>query len=78
MDVKFDVKWTFPLAFAELISGDGKQVYRQRLDLRDTGPFEQRTFTIQSDLRGRQWVRLEDWDAAANGAFTQPVWLEER
>ena len=23
----------------------------------------------------RKWVRFEVWDVAANGAFTQPVWL---
>ena len=27
-------------------------------------------------LHGRRWVRLEIWDIATNGAFTQPVWLE--
>ena len=25
---------------------------------------------------GREWVRLEVWDIAANGAFSQPVWIE--
>ena len=33
------LKWTFPLRFAELISGDGAQVYRQRIDLSDTTAF---------------------------------------
>ena len=32
----------FPLAFAEVISGDGRQVYRERIDLTDTGTFGQR------------------------------------
>jgi len=27
------------------------------------------------DVKGRTWVRFEVWDIAANGAFTQPVWL---
>jgi len=27
------------------------------------------------DLKGRTWVRFEIWDIAANGAFTQPLWL---
>jgi len=26
-------------------------------------------------LKGRTWVRFQIWDIAANGAFTQPVWL---
>jgi hypothetical protein len=71
-----DLRWTFPLAFAEIISGDGQQVYRQRIDLSDTKPFGQRTLTLQPQLAGRRWVRLEVWDIAVNGAFTQPVWLE--
>ena len=24
----------------------------------------------------RKWVRLEVWDIARNGAFTQPIWIE--
>ncbi len=24
----------------------------------------------------RRWVRIEVWDIARNGAFTQPVWIE--
>jgi hypothetical protein len=71
-----DLTWTFPLAFAEVISGDGRQAYRQRIDLTDTGPFGSRTLKLTPDLRGRHWVRLEVWDIAANGAFTQPVWIE--
>ena len=30
---------------------------------------------LRRDLTGRTWVRLEAWDIAGNGAFTQPVWL---
>jgi hypothetical protein len=71
-----DVTWTFPLSFAEVISGDGRQVYRERIDLSDTGPFGQRTLKLSPQLAGRHWVRLEVWDIAANGAFTQPVWIE--
>ena len=63
------------MAFAEVISGDGKQVYRQRIDLADTEGFGTRTLRIPIDLKGRTWVRFEAWDIAANGAFTQPVWL---
>jgi hypothetical protein len=28
------------------------------------------------DLKGAKWVRFEVWDIAANGAFSQPVWIE--
>ena len=31
--------------------------------------------THKLDLTGRKWVRLEAWDIATDGAFTQPVWL---
>jgi hypothetical protein len=71
-----EVKWTFPLSFAEVISGDGQQVYRERIELTDTAAHGNRTLTLRPRLAGRRWVRLEVWDVAANGAFTQPVWLE--
>src|SRR6185503_2674220 len=70
-----DLEWTFPLAFAEIISGDGQKVYRQRIDLADTESFGTRKFRLPLDMKGRTWVRFEVWDIAANGAFTQPVWL---
>jgi hypothetical protein len=71
-----ELDWTFPLAFAEIISGDGQKVFRQRIDLSDTESFGTRKLKIPLNLKGRTWVRLEVWDIAANGAFTQPVWLE--
>lgn len=70
------LEWTFPLAFAEIISGDGKLIHRQQIDLSDTGPFGTRTLRIPVNLSGQKWVRFEVWDIAANGAFTQPVWIE--
>jgi hypothetical protein len=75
-ELRLTVEWTFPLQFAEVISGDGKQVYRERIALTDTGPFGKRTLNLKPQLQGRKWVRVEVWDVAANGAFTQPVWLE--
>jgi len=76
-ELKVSLRWTFPLKFAEIVSGDGKQVYRQRIELTDTCPFGQRTITLSPELRGRKWVRFEVWDVAVNGAFTQPVWIKE-
>jgi hypothetical protein len=70
------ITWTFPLTFAEIVSGDGQQVYRQRIDLQDTGPFGSRELDIPIDLRGRTWVRFEVWDIATNGAYTQPIWIK--
>jgi hypothetical protein len=74
-EIELELQWTFPLKFAEIISGDGQKVYRQRIELDDTGPFGKRTLRVGPDLTGRTWVRAEVWDVAANGAFTPPVWL---
>ncbi len=68
--------WTFPLNFAEIISGDGKETFRERINLNDTRAFGKKKFTFNTSLKGRKWVRVEVWDIAANGAFTQQVWLE--
>ncbi len=70
-----DLEWTFPLAFAEVVSGDGTQVYRQRINLSDTESFGTKQISQPINLKGRTWVRFEAWDIAANGAFTQAVWL---
>ena len=74
-EVKFELEWTFPMRFAEVVSGDGAKVYRERIDLGDTGPFGRRTLSLTPDLTGRRWVRVAAWDVAGNGAFSQPVWL---
>lgn len=75
-ELQAELRWTFPLAFAEIISSDGTSVKRQRVDLSDTEAFGTRTLRLPVDLAGQQWVRLEVWDIAANGAYTQPVWVE--
>jgi hypothetical protein len=72
-----NLAWTFPLSFAEVISGDGQRVYRERIDLPHTEAFGKQTLAIEPKLAGRRWVRFEVWDVAANGAFTQPIWLTE-
>lgn len=74
--VAAQLDWTFPLAFAEVIYGDGKSIHRQRINLTDSESFSTRELKIPVDLSGQKWVRLEVWDIAANGAFTQPVWIE--
>jgi hypothetical protein len=70
------LQWTFPLAFAEIISGDGHSIRRERVDLTDTESYGTRKLRVPVDLKNQKWVRFEVWDIAANGAFTQPVWLE--
>ncbi|HSY19740.1 MAG TPA: hypothetical protein VK815_15460 [Candidatus Acidoferrales bacterium] len=74
--IKLRLDWTFPLSYVEIISGDGKDVRRQKVDLTDTDAFGSRTLNLTADLRHQKWVRVEVWDVAANGAFTQPVWVE--
>jgi hypothetical protein len=70
------LEWTFPPAFAEIIWGDGSRVHRRRIDLADGEAFSGRRLRALVDLKGARWVRLEAWDVAANGAFSQPVWIE--
>jgi len=69
------LEWTFPMAFAEVVSGDGSSVFRHRIDLADTEEFGARKLRVPLDLKGRKWARLEAWDVAGDGAFTQPVWI---
>jgi len=76
-DIRAFVSWTFPLAFAEIIYGDGKTVQRHRIDLSDTAAFDMHAFHVHLDLKGQKWIRFEVWDIAANGAFTQPVWIRQ-
>lgn len=74
--VTFNLKWTFPMNYAEIVSGDGKDVFRERINLNETHSFGEQSFNKTIDLTGRKWVRLEAWDVAANGAFTQTVWIK--
>ncbi|CAM4076336.1 hypothetical protein SAMN06265348_102322 [Pedobacter westerhofensis] len=75
-DVRLKLSWTFPLNFIELISGDGKKVYREKIDLRYTKAYGTEQFKFQSRLKGRKWMRIEVWDAAVNGAFSQTFYLK--
>lgn len=70
------INWTFPLSHATIISGDGEKVYRERISLDETKAFGNQEFTFKTKLANRKWVRVEIWDAAVNGAFTQPFWLD--
>jgi hypothetical protein len=76
VNVNFKLKWTFPMNYAEIISGDGAKVYREKIILDQTLPFGEQVFHKSIDLTGRKWVRFEAWDVAANGAFTQTVWIK--
>lgn len=76
-EITLEIDWTFPLNFVEIVSGNGEEVFREKIDLTKTKAFGKKEYRFTVDLKDRKWVRLEVWDAAVNGAFTQPVWLEE-
>lgn len=65
---------TFPLHVAELVWGDGKQTHREKIDLSSTHEFEDYSFSFNTPTPAWKWARLELWDIAGNGAFTQPIW----
>ena len=69
------LEWTFAMSFAQVVSGDGRSVFRHRIDLADTEEFGTRKLRIPLDLKGRTWARFEAWDVAGDGAFTQPIWI---
>lgn len=69
------LEWTYPLSHLEVVSGDGKEIYRERIDLSATSEFDRETLSLEVDLANRTWARIEVWDIAKNGAFTQPVWI---
>ena len=75
-DIRLKLGWTFPMDFVEIISGDGEKVYREKIDLRDTKAFGLQQFQFAPKLAGRKWVRVEAWDCASNGAFSQSFHLE--
>lgn len=74
--VNTHLSWTFPLKYAVVISGDGEKTYRDVISLTNTPAFGNQDFTFNVSLKGRKWARMEVWDVAANGAFTQCVWLK--
>ena len=74
--LRVQLEWTYPLSHLEVVSGDGETVHRHRIDLSDTAEFGSKTIEQSLDLSGRRWARIEVWDIARNGAFTQPVWME--
>jgi hypothetical protein len=72
------IEWTFPPALAEIVWGDGSRVSRKRVDLVSKQAFSGTELHMPVNLSAAKWVRLEVWDVAANGAFSQPVWIENR
>jgi len=75
VEVHADLQWTFPLAYAVIITGDGRNIKRQQMDLSATEFFGKKTFNFNINASQASWLRIEVWDIATNGAFSQPVWL---
>jgi hypothetical protein len=70
-----DAEWTFPMAFMQIVTGDGKTVSKQTISATDMQAFGTKKISIPFDATGKKWVRFSMWDVAGNGAFTQPQWL---
>ena len=73
--VKARLRWTFPLRHAEMVGGDGERIMKHRIELTHTREHgdEVVTFALPPEFATASWLRLEVWDVATNGAFTQPV-----
>ena len=77
VDISADLEWTFPLNIVELVWGDGKNTDRMIVPAGETLAYGQKVFHFTQSLKGAKWIRLAAWDVAANGAFTQPVYVEQ-
>ncbi|MBM3836741.1 MAG: hypothetical protein FJ398_02055 [Verrucomicrobia bacterium] len=73
--VTAELEWTFPLSQVLIASWDGHEVKRQTIQVPDAREFGRRKFEWPLESSPK-WVRLEAWDVAVNGAFTQPLWLQ--
>jgi hypothetical protein len=65
---------TFPLRFAEIVWGDGKQTRHELFPLNTSEAFDQHHYEWSARTPGWKWARLAVWDIAADGGFTNPIW----
>lgn len=76
--IQAELDWTFPLAEVVLVTCDGKAARQQTVELPQTTEQGRQRFEWPADgLKDAQWFRLEVWDVAGNGAFTQPIYLKK-
>jgi hypothetical protein len=68
-----NAQWAFPLAFAEVVWGNGKQTFTRTFPLAETQPHGSAAFEWKLDAPGWQWARVAVWDVAGNGGFINPV-----
>jgi hypothetical protein len=74
VQVDATVAWTFPLRLAAIVWGDGAHTHRETIDLASTQGFDQQAYHWSVKTPHWTWARLEVWDIAGDGAFTQPKW----
>jgi hypothetical protein len=72
ISARVSAQWTFPLAFGEIVWGDGEQTHTRVFPLDATRPFGKAVFEWQIEARGWKWARAAIWDIAGNGAFVNP------
>ena len=65
---------TFPLRFAEIVWGDGKQTHHDVFPLDTSVAFDQHRYEWTARAPGWKWARIAVWDIAADGGFTNPIW----
>jgi hypothetical protein len=70
-----ELEWTFPLSQVEIVTSDGKESKRRTVALSSTAEFGRAKFEWPLERADAATVRLEAWDVASNGAFTQPLRL---
>ena len=68
--------YTAPEFKQQLVDVIGQGAQTVIVDLTDTTSFGKERITIPAELADQKWVRVEIWDVATNGAFTQPVWID--
>ena len=55
---KARVQWTFPLAFGEIVWGDGKETFNTTFDLNETRPYGNQTFEWSTEAKDWKWARI--------------------
>ena len=75
-ELQLKLSWTFPMSHVEIITGDGQTVTRERIDMPHAPAFGRETIVLDRDYGGQRWLRVEAWDVATNGAFTQAMGLQ--
>lgn len=73
--VVVDVEWTFPLSQVVFVTSDGMKSLRHVYDASKTQEFGREKFEFRLGKLAAFTVRVEAWDVATNGAFTQPLKL---